>query len=362
MKSSSIVLAFAVAVVLATSSAWADVLNMPSGQKSLEFVTVGDPGNFGEQSRLASGDTTYYGAVANTYKIGKYDVTMAQYCQFLNAVAKTDTYGLYNTHMGDGYFYPTVAITRSGDPGTYSYSVTGSYSAAANCPIFCVSWGDAARFCNWLQNGQPIGDQGIGTTERGAYALDGAITNADLLAVRRSTRATYFLPSENQWYKAAFYKGGSADAGYWAYPTKSDASNPPSNVLSATGTNNATYYNGGYTDPTNLLTPVGAFAASPSPYGTYDMGGDVWQWNEAVIDGNSRALRGGDCHLDSGRLASFYCSDNYNGGYDSSPPADGWSTVGFRVASVPEPGSIVMLFAGGVGLLIWRRARTPRHG
>ena len=75
------------------------------------------------------------------------------------------------------------------------------------------------------------------------------------------------------------------DAGYWTYPTKSNTA--PSNVLSATGTNNANYLASPiptlaiYTDPTNHLTPVGAFAASPGPYGTYDMGGDVWQWNEA---------------------------------------------------------------------------------
>jgi formylglycine-generating enzyme len=310
---------------------------------TMNMVTVGDPGNAGEQSRLlTNNDPTYYGAVNYTYQISKYDVTTAQYCQFLNAVAKTDTYGVYNTIMAGG-FYSTVAITRSGSSGDYSYSVSGSYSQAANCPIFGVTWGSAARFCNWLQNGQPIGAQGMGTTETGSYALNGAVTDSALKMITRSAVATYVIPSENEWYKAAFYKGGGTDAGYWRYTTQSNTA--PSNVLSATGTNNANYYNGGYTDPNNLLTPVGAFAASPGPYGTYDMGGGLWQWNEAVIDGStSRGLRGGDCHLDANHLTSSYRSYN-------SPASEGWSTVGFRVVSVPEPSSIALLFAGAVSLL-----------
>ncbi len=208
---------------------------------------------------------------------------MAQYCQFLNAVAKTDTYGLYNPIMGT--FYPTVSIARSGDAGDYSYSVAGgyngSYSEAANCPAFGVTWGDAARFCNWLQNGQPTGAQGLGTTETGAYTLDGAVTNDDLMAVTRNAEAKYFIPSEGEWYKAAFYKGGGTDAGYWLYPTQSN--DAPSNLLSGTGTNNANYYDDGYADPTNLLTPVGAFAASPSPMA-------LVIWEEMSGSGTRRSL------------------------------------------------------------------------
>ena len=284
-------------LALAVSVADADVFNMPTGQTSLSFVTVGDPGN--------AADTTGYGAVGYSYRMGQYDVTVGQYVQFLNAVASTDTYGLYNSQMA--LDFPTIGISQSGSSGSYSYSVSGSDFQAANCPIFDVSWGDAARLCNWLQNGQPTGAEGPGTTETGAYTLNGDTTN--LLTETRNAGATYFIPSESEWYKAAYYRGGGTNAGYWPYPTESYTA--PVNVLSSTGTNNANFYNytgADLTDSVNKLTPVGAFAASPGPYGTFDMGGDVFQWNEAVVSASYRGCRGGSYSVSSNDLASSYRS------------------------------------------------------
>ncbi len=207
--------------------------------------------------------------------------------------------------------------------------MTGGYGKGVNCPISCVSWGDAARFCNWLQNGQPVGAEGPGTTETGAYTLHGATTSSAFMAVKRNAGATCFIPSEDEWYKAAFYKGGGTNAGYWLYPTKSDTA--PSNAMSETGTNNANYCNSGFTDPANKLTPVGMFAGSPGPYGTYDQGGNVSQWNEASIDDSSRGLRGASW-ID---FASRYLASSARGGGD--PTTHGDVGYGFRVASIPEP-------------------------
>jgi formylglycine-generating enzyme required for sulfatase activity len=168
--------------------------------------------------------------------------------------------------------------------------------------------------------------------------------------VTRNAGATYFIPSENEWYKAAYYN--PSNASYWLYPTQSNTG--PSPMLSATGTNNANTY---LTDPTNDLTPVGAFAASPGPYGTYDMGGDVFQWNEANFD-DFRGMRGGDWNSGDDALAS---SNRYG-----SSPSSLFDYIGFRVASdpsgwepVPEPSSIVLLGIGAVSLLAyaWRMRR-----
>jgi formylglycine-generating enzyme required for sulfatase activity len=298
-------------------------------------VPVGNPGN-------AADPSTGFGSVGYSYNIGEYDVTVGQYTAFLNAVAKTDTYGLYNSYMGTAF--PTLRIQQSGSSGGYSYSVTGSDSQAANCPMFEVTWGDAARFCNWLTNNQPTGAEGNGTTENGSYTLNGATSQAALLAVTRNANADYVIPTENEWYKAAYYNPSSSS--YYLYPTQSNSQ--PSNVLSATETNNANYNNGSYTDPTNYLTAVGAFADSACPYGTYDQGGDVSQWNESVYSGSYRGLRGGsfvsgDYFLQSGSVA-----------YDF--PSDEGIDIGFRVSQVPEPESAGILALGLSGTLVRRRA------
>jgi len=171
-----------------------------------------------------------------------------------------------------------------------------------------------------------------------------------------SGAAKYFLPSENEWYKAAYYKSGGTNAGYWYYPTQSNTA--PSNVLSATGTNNANYeeYTTQYTDtnPPYLLTPVGTFSASPGPYGTYDMGGDIDQWDEQSFpkNGASYGQRGGDwASQQADQMSSYYRFSN--------PPTDRNKLFGFRVASsivtVPEPNSFGLLVAGALALLLSRR-------
>ena len=171
------------AAMLAGATARADVLQMPSGQTSLQFVPVGNPGN-------AADPLTGLGAVGYAYQMGKYDVTLYQYTAFLNAVATTsDPCGLYYYKMATD-FPGVVGIAQSGSAGSYSYSVIGN----GNDPAFDVSWGDAARFCNWLQNGQPTGPEGAGTTETGAYTLNGGTANAAFTGMTRNA-ACRLLPS-----------------------------------------------------------------------------------------------------------------------------------------------------------------------
>jgi formylglycine-generating enzyme required for sulfatase activity len=133
---------------------------------SIDFVTVGNPGNPNDPS---DGDSNTagiqnYGAVGSIYQIGTYEVTLLQYTAFLNAVAATDPYNLYNTSMATNV--QSMGISRAGGPGNYTYAVIDD----GNRPVTWVSWFDAARFVNWLHNGQPTGTEGAGTTETGAYS------------------------------------------------------------------------------------------------------------------------------------------------------------------------------------------------
>jgi formylglycine-generating enzyme required for sulfatase activity len=152
-----------------------------AGLINVAMVPVGDPGN-------AADSTTGYGAVSYAYSIGKYDVTASQYAVFLNAVATTtDTFGLYNSNMASGF--AAGGIIQSGGPGSFSYSVVAGHE---NFQVNYVSWGSAARFSNWLQNGQPTGVEGPGTTETGAYTLNGATSTAALMGHAKRRRDLFY--------------------------------------------------------------------------------------------------------------------------------------------------------------------------
>jgi formylglycine-generating enzyme required for sulfatase activity len=263
-------------------------------QATVTIVTV-PVGNVDNAADPATGNL--YGAVGYAYNISKNETTINQYAEFLNAVATTDTYGLYSTGMTTSYIN---GISQGGVSGSFTYTVaTGS----GNKPITYVSWFDAARFANWMHNDQPIGAQIASTTEGGAYTLNGAISG---VSVSKNVGAKFWIPSENEWYKASYYdpnKGGVGVGGYWPYPTQSNTLG--GNTVGVA--NSANYYDGDYVGyPGMALTDVGAYGAnSDSFYGTNDQGGNVWEWNDAVI-GSWRGLRGGGWYDDSSYLAASY--------------------------------------------------------
>ena len=136
---------------------------------TMDWVPIGPPTTVDD----TEGDD--YGAVDYNYNIGTYEVTNTQYAKFLTAVdpAGTNHYGLHNGNMD---------ITLSGS----TWSANVGYGQR---PVVYVNWGDAVRFANWMTNGQQTGQldgtqpHDDGLTEDGSYDLDGATTDAALLAV-----------------------------------------------------------------------------------------------------------------------------------------------------------------------------------
>jgi formylglycine-generating enzyme len=282
---------------LAATSA---LITSASASVTIEWVTVGDPGN--------AADTTGYGAVANAYQIGKYEVTNAQYGAFLNAKGASNSYGIYNSNMA------SYGITQSGSIGSFTYNVNGML---ANRPVVYVSWYDAARFANWLVNGQ-----GNGSMETGAYTLNG-----NTGTIPRNAGANIFLPSGNEWYKAAYYQGNGT---YSLFP----------NGQNSVTSQDANYWGTASTD-------VGTYAGDPSFYGSYDQGGNAYEWTDQIA-GSALTVRGGSW----GTFGDLMKSNMLQ----FIPPTVDSFDFGFRVASVPEPTSIVLtLLASGVMLI--RRKR-----
>jgi len=329
-------------------------------------------GNAGNANDPATGDL--YGGVAYDYQIGKYEVTIGQYTEFLNAVAKTDTYSLYSASMGDN---PNIrGISQTGTSGAYTYSVIGpsgttpvGASSPANRPITYVSWFDSARFANWLANGQPTGAQTSTTTENGAYNVNGATSGTaparNVTNPNTSATPTFYIPTENEWYKAAYFSPvlNSGSGGYHTYATQSNTA--PDNIIGS-GANQANWNTGfgwsvtqtsGYSSTQNYLTDVGAFSGSGSFYGTFDQSGNVTEWNDLDgTAGSSRGLRGGDWD-DNGDPYGLSSSDS-----GSRDPSYGDNDIGFRLASpvaVPEPSTWVVGLAG-IACGAWQMVRRRR--
>ena len=259
-----------------------------------ETVPVGDAGN--------KADTTGFGAVDYAYRIGKYEVTNEEYCEFLNAVAKKDPHSLYDGRMGgrdDRSGEAWGGIKRSGSYGSYTYSVRDGMGKK---PVGYVTFESCARYANWLTNGRGDGD-----TDKGAYAFRfGSLTIPDHAELAKKEGVTWVVASENEWYKAAYYDPDKAGGGYWKYPDGSDT--PPAANLG-----------------TNHPSEVGSYSAV-SPYGTYDQGGNVWEYNDSRR-GDKFGLRGG----------SFYINDH--AGYMRSVSrydvlSAKWPNYGFRVVAL----------------------------
>jgi formylglycine-generating enzyme required for sulfatase activity len=219
-----------------------------------------------------------------------------------------------------------------------------------NQPAANITWYDAAAFVNFLNTN---------SGKTAAYALTFSNSQWSMALwsseqawtaggtnLYRNKDAFYFLPSENEWYKAAYYN--PAGSNYFLYPTASDSA--PTRVASGTDAGTAVYNNAASVPA--LVDSAGGL----SPYGTMGQGGNVWEWSESALDGTNnsvsedRLLRGGNWTASAFSLGST--------GREFSGPATERDNRGFRVASVPEPSTYALLLMAGAGWLLWKRRKA----
>jgi formylglycine-generating enzyme required for sulfatase activity len=337
-----------------------------AAQVTFDWAVVGDAANAGDVQPQGT-----FGSVSSAYRISRHEVTNAQYVEFLNAKDPGGNNALFLYDQFLQSEFVTAGINRTpGNPSGSKYSVK---PGLGNKPVTGVSWYDAIRFANWVNNGQGA----AADTETGAYTLNGVTElSGDGTGITRNLGASVFLPSVNEWHKAAFYKGGGTNAGYWDYATQTDAvpisDQPPGAFAPANSANfwgddglDNGYYDGyamtgtaRFDGSQSNLADVGAYAGSLSAYGTFDQGGNVYEWNEDIFQGTLRVVRGGSY----ASTASFLAASFYDGTGVQGNVVD----VGFRLASVPEPAGITGPLAAAVLLTRRRHAcgttlSTPRR-
>ena len=329
------------------------VFGLLSSAPAAEFTwqTVGSIGN-------AANPTTGLGRVTENFKISAYETTIAQYADFLNNsyAGKQGLYGVYNTNIGAKT--PTnppsgVGITQSGSAGDYSYSVANNLG---NRPVNFVSWFSAARFVNWYANDKSTAPS---ATETGSYTLVGGQTSGAIAA--RNANAKVFLPSADEWTKAAFYSATTQS--YTKWPTQSDTiptATLPTENEQITAANTANY-NPQKVGVITKMTNVGTYVNTTSTYGLFDMAGNVTEMTDTAQSGDTARFQalGGSWNTTEGSMNSLFSSDKV-GEFRLGSNTTG--QVGFRVAAiaVPEPGNMVaaaMGIAGLVGVQLAKRRK-----
>ena len=308
----------------------------------------------------AANPATGLGRVTENFKISAYETTIAQYADFLNNsyAGKQGLYGVYNPNIGSRFStIPSggagVGITQTGSAGNFNYSVVSGF---ANKPVNNITWFTAARFVNWYANGE----SGSATaTETGSYTLVGGQTSGNIAA--RNANAKVFLPSADEWTKAAFYDPKTQSYSTW--PTQSNtrptATLPTANEqITAANTAN---YNPQTVGVTTKMTNVGTYVNTTSTYGLFDMTGNVNEMTDTAQSGDATKFQalGGSWASTASTLDSFYSSANV-GEFKADDVQTG--AMGFRVAAVavPEPGNMVaaaMGIAGLVGVQLAKRRK-----
>lgn len=297
---------------LLATPAFADIFGSGANTFTMNFVTIGNAEN--------ANDDTGYGDVGYDYRMGVNEVSRGM----------IDTYNSLSS--------PDLTMSDM-----TSYGGNG-----VNRPATGISWNEAARFVNWLNISNSFSPAYKFTTD--GYNDDIALWESGDAGYNaanpfRNANAHYYLPSEDEWYKAAYYDPNkSGGAGYYDYATGSDSA--PTEVAGGMTSGTAVY--NGQVGPADITNAGGL-----SAYGTMAQNGNVWEWGESIFTAqnvsavDSRVLRSGFWNDGFGILAASHR-------YEIGPKLE-YYDVGFRVAAVPEPSAIILSLLGMMGFVMRRR-------
>jgi len=316
--STGIPISIAVAGLALLPLAQADIFGTGPKAFTMDFVTIGNPGN------LPGGDG---GGVEHPYRMGTYEVSRDM-------------------------------VTKANSLGDLGFSL--GYEASDKPAL--LTWNEAARFVNWLNTssgyspayrfGTNPGDTGY-CAEGNVMSWDTGDAGYNASNPYRNAQARYFLPTVDEWLKAGFYD--PATGGYYEFPTGSDS--VPISVSGGTEPGTAVFnpdLESVITGPADIKNAGGL-----SPYGTMAQGGNEWEFLETVIPGgplNPNGLR----EARGGAWWGYSAFGYYLvGGHSSSLTPD--VTAGFRVTAIPEPSAWPLAALSPVGLWLWRR-RLGRQG
>ncbi|MDB6175086.1 MAG: hypothetical protein JWL59_4397 [Chthoniobacteraceae bacterium] len=299
---------------------------VPGNQFTIEFVTIDNPGNASDSGAGGGAYKSPHGAVDHAFQMSIYE-TSTSMINSANAIANLGI---------------TLDVRLDNKPAT------------------SVSWNEAARFVNWLNTNQGYSPAYKFSIQPG---VSGYSPNANIELwlptdpgynpknLFRNSNAHYFLPSEDEWYKAAFHKNDGSTANYWDYPTASNSA--PKAVVSGTADGTAVFGN-------DSIANVNS-AGGPSAYGTFAQGGNASEWCESSIDNTNddpfeaRLHRGGNFLSTS---SEFDLRATRRGDGD---PTDSYQHVGFRVASIPEPSSLLLLLVCASHAVLKRQKKATEN-
>jgi formylglycine-generating enzyme required for sulfatase activity len=299
---------FAAFTLIPHISAQADTFGTSGNEFTIDFVNIGNAGN--------AANTNGFGAVPYEYRVGTYEITQ-------DAITKATASGMANVAAG---------------------AWTGNQPAAN------ISWYEAAAFVNWLNTSTGKTAAYNLTFSGGSWSMalwsSQQAWTAGGTNLYRNKDAFYFLPDQDEWNKAAYYN--PAGSNYFLFPTASDTA--PTAVASGTNAGTAVFDNAASVPAT--VDSVGAW----SPYGTRGQGGNVFDWTESAFDGTNNSASENRA-LPGGSYQTSFATLRYANRVQL-PPSSADPTIGFRVASVPEPSTYALLLMTGAGWLLWKRHKT----